>query len=104
MEESEIKFTNIETIKGKIFSSITIYPRKKKHRDSNYTCMYFKGIEKDTNKEFYFKGETTDVIDLDNVRCSIDLVERNRIRLYHNFSNPKGGFEVIQCYSSLWIK
>lgn len=104
MKESEIKFTDIEDIKGKIFETITIYPRKKKHKYSKYTCMYFKGVEKQTYNEYYFKGEETDVIKLETVECSMDLVENNKIHLYHNISNPKRGFEVIHCMDTLVIK
>lgn len=104
MKEREIKFTDIDEILGKVFSTLTIYPRKKKHRYSKYNCMYFRGVEKETSKEYYFKGEETDVIDLRNMECSMDLVKGNRIRLYHNSSNPKRGFEVIHCIDTLVIK
>lgn len=104
MKESEIKFTNIETIKGKIFETITIYPRKKKHKFSKFNCMYFRGVEKETNKEYYFMGEETDVIQVKNMECSMDLVNNNKIHLYHNYSNSKNGFEVIHCADTLVIK
>ena len=104
MKEKEIQFTPVENLKDIIFETITIYPRRKKHKYSKHTCMYFKGVVQSTREIIYFKGDNTDVVELENCRCSIDLIDQNRVRLYHNYGNPNYGFQIIQCYDTLWIK
>ena len=104
MKESDIKFTDIETIKSKTFETITIYPRKKKHRYSKYNCMYFRGVETKTGQEYYFKGEETDVIKIQNIEFSMDLVDGNKIRLYHKISYPNREFKITHCMDTLVIE
>ena len=104
MKESEINFTKIDIIKTKSFATITIYPRRKKHRYSKHNCMYFMGIEEETGQEYYFKGEETDVIKIETMEFSMDVVESNKIRLYHKISEFGRGIKVEHCMDTLIIK
>lgn len=104
MKESEIEFTDIDIIKTKLFSTITIYPRRKKHKYSHYNCMYFRGVELKTGQEYYFKGEETDMIKLENIECSMELVKGNKISLYHKIGNLSRGFKVVHCMDTLVIQ
>ena len=104
MKESEIEFTDIETIKSKSFDTITIYPRRKKHRYSNHNCMYFCATEIKTGQEYWFKGEETDVIKIENIECSMDIVNSNKIRLYHKIGSPNREFKIVHCMDTLVIQ
>jgi hypothetical protein len=103
MNIKDITFTDIKTIKTKKFQSIAIFKRKKRHKYSKYPCMYFKGVELDTYEEYYFMGEETDVVKIENIECSIEQNFSGGITLYHKISGDRG-FRVVHCADTLIIK
>lgn len=54
--------------------------------------------------EYYFKGEETDVIKIENIEFSMDMVDGNKIRLYHKISNPIREFKIVHCMDTLIIQ
>lgn len=103
MKIKDIILTDINTIKSKKFQSISIFRRKKIHKYSKYHCMYFKGIELGTYEEYWFMGEETDVVKIENIECSIEQNFSGGITLYHKISSDRG-FRVVHCADTLIIQ